>query len=135
MGFSKGYLPCEVDENGRLKAKYTADTLLPKIEEYFETTDPKEQTRAGLCVFLGITRATLDNYKKGNDEKLTDIVNWAITRLEAGLESDLKRSKGNPAGTIFALKNIAGWRNNQDVEVKGSGQFNIITNIPRPKED
>ena len=135
MSFSKGYLPCEVGEDGKMKPKYTAKTLLPKVEEYFEETEPKYQTRAGLCVYLGITRATLDNYKKSDDQELSDIVNWALTRLEEGLEIGLKNTRGNPTGIIFALKNVAGWRDNQDVEVKGSGNFNIITNIPRPKED
>jgi len=137
MGFSKGYLPCEVDEQGRMKPKYTAETILPKIEEYFEEYGSNKQTRSGLAVYLGITTETLRNYEKSEDPKMADIIKWAITRIEEGLELDLRNLPrgGNPTGTIFMLKNIAGWKDNQDVEVKGSGNFNIITNIPRPKED
>ena len=118
--------------NGRFGAKYnTAEELMAKIEEYFDTTEPKFQTRAGLCIFLGINKATFHHYKNSDKEGFADAIEWACTRLEAKYEYDLN-TKANVTAPIFALKQY-GWRENQDVEVKGSGSFNIISNIPRPE--
>jgi hypothetical protein len=112
----------------------TAKEFLEKIEEYFDITDAREQTRAGLCLFLGITKNTLYNYKCGDQgDDFKEAAEWACTRLEHKYELDLN-NKRNPAGSIFALKQY-GWKNNHDVEVKGTGAISIVTNIPRPKED
>lgn len=112
----------------------TADELFEKIEKYFDETPIKDQTRAGLCVYLGITKMTFHNYKNGGQgEEFAQAVEWACTRLENKYELDLNY-KNNPTGSIFALKQY-GWKNNHDVEVKGTGSIQIVTNIPRPKED
>ena len=136
MAFSKGYLPCEIDETtGQMKPKYTYETLLPKIEEYFEEEPWKKRpTRSGLAIYLGVTTETIRNYENSKAPRVSDAIKWAITRMEQPLEEMLPDQR-NPAGTMFALKNIAGWKENNEVEVKGSGSFNIVTNIPRPKED
>ncbi len=117
--------------------RYTGEELLKKVEEYFERTPQHEQTRAGMCVYLGITMSTYYKYKhgeyNGEDPKLQEAIEWACTRMEAKYELDLSK-KNNPSGPIFALKQY-GWKDNQDVEVKGTGAIEIITNIPRPKEE
>ena len=106
--------------------------LLEKIEEYFNTTPPKEQTRAGLCVFLGITTMTLCNYKNGSQgDEIAEVVRWAYTRMEHKYEMDLNY-RPNPTGPIFALKQY-GWKDSQDVDVKASG-FESVCNDPRPSE-
>lgn len=117
------------------KRKYeSAEELYKKIEEYFDTTPLNEQTRAGLCIFLGITKMTFHNYKNGSlGEEIAEAIEWACTRLENKYELDLGRGR-NPAGPIFALKQY-GWKNNHDVEVKGSGTIEIISNIPRPSDN
>lgn len=109
-----------------------ADVLMEKIEAYFDETEPKFQTRAGLCVYLGITKQTFHNYKNGTQgEKIKEAIEWACTRLENKYEMDLNL-RPNPTGPIFALKQY-GWKDNQDVEVKSSG-FEIVCNVPRPQE-
>lgn len=118
-----------------VKTYATPEELQQKVEEYFDKTTDERQTRAGLALHLGISTMTLLRWQKGNDEDVADIINLAITRIENGLETNLRNCRGNPAGTIFALKNVAGWRNNNDVEVKGSGTFKIISSIPRPEEE
>jgi len=115
-----------------VKAYENADKLMEKIEEYFDTTEPKFQTRAGLCVFLGITKMTFHNYKNGSQgEEIKEACEWACTRLENKYEVDLNL-KPNPTGPIFALKQY-GWKDNQEVEAKVSG-FEIVCNVPRPEE-
>lgn len=103
-----------------------------KCDEYFDNTPVKEQTRAGLCVHLGITTRTFINYKNGTQgDEFRDIAEFASTRLENKYEVDLN-TKNNVTGPIFALKQY-GWKENHDVEVKSSG-FEIVCNVPRPEE-
>ena len=110
----------------------TAEDLMAKIEEYFDTTPIKDQTRAGLCVFLGITTRTFGNYKAGSlGEAFAQATEWACTRLENKYEVDLNY-RNNPTGPIFALKQY-GWKDSQEVDAKVSG-FDIICNVPRPEE-
>lgn len=122
----------EKGKQGFQKAYENGEALQKKVEEYFDTVPEAEQTRAGLALFLGIRKETLVNYSKRDDD-LGDVAGLALTRLEAGLEGALKKVRGNPTGTIFALKNVAGWRDNSDVEVKSTG-FDIVCKIPRPED-
>lgn len=109
-----------------------AEEFMAKVEEYFETTEPREQTRAGLCVFLGITKVTFINYKNGTlGDDFKEAAEWAATRLENKYELDLNKGR-NPTGPIFALKQY-GWKDNQEVEAKVSG-VEVVCNIPRPEE-
>ena len=106
--------------------------LMEKVEAYFNETPPKEQTRAGLCVYLGISKNTFLNYHKGTlGDKIAEVMDWACTRLENKYELDLNH-KPNPTGPIFALKQY-GWKDAQEVDAKVSG-FEIVTNVPRPEE-
>ena len=107
--------------------------LMEKIEEYFNTTEPKNQTCAGLCIFLGISRVTYNKYRTdANRPEIQEAIEWAQTRLENKYALDLNW-KPNPTGPIFALKQL-GWRDNQEVEAKVSG-FEIVCNVPRPDKE
>lgn len=123
----------ERDEAGLFLKAYTAEDLKKKSEEYFESTPEERQTRAGLCVYLGISSMTLTNYMRGTDPKLKEVAEFIHTRLEAKYELALNM-KNNTSGPIFALKQY-GWRDAQETELKGSGQFQIVTNVPRPTEE
>ncbi len=109
-----------------------AKVLMEKIEEYFNTTNPKDQTAAGLCIYLGICKMTYNNYKNGTQgPEIQEAMLWAQTRLENKYALDLNY-KPNPTGPIFALKQL-GWRDNQEVDMKATG-FEIVCNVPRPEE-
>jgi len=124
----------EKGKRGFIKAWDNAEELEKMVDDYFDTRNAEDCTRSGLALHLGISTRTLRNYEVGTQgEEIRDVIERAITRIEHGLELDLKRTRGNPSGTIFALKNIAGWRDNQDVEVKASG-FEIVCNVTRPEE-
>lgn len=111
----------------------SADEFLKKAEEYFETTPVKEQTRAGMCIALGMSTELLYKYKTGESgEDFKKAAAFVYTRLEHKYEVDLN-NKRNPTGPIFALKQY-GWKDNQEVEAKVSG-FEIVCNVPRPKEE
>lgn len=114
------------------KAYESAEEFMNKVEEYFDNTDVKIQTRAGLCLFLGITKMTFYNYCNGSQgDEMREVCEWAKTRLEHKYELDLNM-RPNPTGPIFALKQY-GWKDQQDVDVKASG-IEIVCNIPRPSE-
>lgn len=109
-----------------------AKELMEKVEDYFNETNPKDQTRAGLCVYLGICMTTFQKYKNGTlGEEIKEVMEWACTRLENKYELDLSH-RPNPTGPIFALKQY-GWKDSQEVDAKLSG-FEIVTNVPRPEE-
>lgn len=109
-----------------------ANVFVKKAEEYFETTPIKEQTRAGLCLYLGISTTLLTKYLKGEQgDEFREATEWVYTRLEHKYEADLNY-RNNPTGPIFALKQY-GWRDSQEVEAKVSG-FEIVCNVPRPDE-
>lgn len=124
----------EKGTKGFIKSWDNAEELEAKVDEYFDNTLENECTRSGLALHLGISTRTLKNYENGTQgEEIKYVVEKAITRIEAGLEKKLINVRGNPTGTIFALKNVAGWKDNQDVELKSTG-IEIVCNVPRPTD-
>lgn len=123
------------DEQGKIKRRYGPEELRKKGEEYFDThPDPKEVTIAGMCLYLDMSYNTYKKYLSSDDIELREAAEWLATRLQHKYEMDLN-NKQNPTGPIFVLKQKPfGWSDKQDVEVSGQGTFNIISNIPRPKE-
>lgn len=120
---------------GKFLASYNAKTLLEKGEEYFETVDVKSQSVFGLCIYLGITKTTYYRYLESEDKEMQEAANWLATRLGAKYEADLAGKMNNPTGPIFMLKQKPfGFGDKQEVDLKGNGTFNIISNIPRPEE-
>jgi hypothetical protein len=84
-----------------------------KVEEYFKTE--KIPTWSGLALYMGFeSRKSLDDYHK--KEGFSYPIKKALLRIEGIYEANLH--KGNPAGSIFALKNF-GWKDKQEVEQSG----------------
>lgn len=100
------------------------------VDAYFMATPVEELGRAGLCVFLGISKETLNKLSK--QPNFDEVVRMALTRIEKKYEVDLT-AKGR-ASEVFALKQY-GWADKSEAEIKGTGSIEIITNIPRPSED
>lgn len=124
----------ERDKFGRWLGKYTGEKLVEEASKYFETVEPKRWTINGLSLALGITKKTFYAYLDSEDKELQDAADWCATRIGDKLEFDVS-NRPNPTGSIFLLKQKPyGFKDNQDVEIKGNGTFNIISNIPRPKE-
>lgn len=78
-------------------------------------------TLTGLCVHLGTTRETLDDYLQRPE--YSDSVKWIKAVIEAYYEGRLVY--GNSTGSIFALKNF-GWKDSQDLNHGGQGADNPI---------
>jgi len=83
--------------------KYTPKKLEKAVKEYLESCDnlKKMPNRAGLCVFLGITKETYYQYKK--KKKLSDYIKKFEENMQDVWVSRLNASA--PAGAIFYLKN------------------------------
>lgn len=109
----------------------TPEEFEAKIDEYFDNTSIEGQTRAGLYLHLGMSKQTFWNYCT-KYPKYQEIAEMALTRLEYKYELKLNERGGTEA--IFALKQY-GWADKQEVENKMSGGIEIISSIPRPKEE
>ncbi len=102
--------------------KYTSDEEIWKVaKKYFETCDENHQLpeKAGLCIALGITRETYNQYKNG---KFSD----ALKRIELYIESNWVRRLGGQAatGAIFYLKNAFSkdYRDRHETDVTSGGE-------------
>lgn len=92
-----------------------------KIQEYFDYCDcltegHPERTIYSTCEmasYLGIPRKE-QFFAYRDKEEFKDIVDSAMTRIEAGCEIESRTSK-NPAGAIFSLKNY-GWRDENSIK-------------------
>lgn len=69
-------------------------------------------TMSGLALSLGVDRKTITNY--ANKDEYFPTIKKARSLVEQTLERRLYF--GNPAGTIFNLKNNFGWADKQEVE-------------------
>lgn len=88
---------------GRPPKYSTKAELLKKANEYFDHCNSFFQLpeKAGLCLYLNITRETYSQYRK--DKRFSD----AIKAMDSYIESNwVRRLSGNSAtGAIFYLKN------------------------------
>ncbi len=88
------------------------------VEEYVAKCREEENplTLTGLILYIGLSsRSAFDEY--GHRPEFSNSVKRAKLLIENGYEVDLRKT-GNPAGSIFALKNM-GWSDRHDVEFKG----------------
>ncbi len=108
--------------------KYTAESLYTKLEEYFRECDEDKlmPNKAGVCVFLGISRETYSVYR----DKYSDVLKVFEPRIE---QAWVQRLAGNsPTGAIFYLKNAfsADFRDKIETDVTSNGKtiegFNYI---------
>lgn len=98
--------------------KYKSERHLKRaLNTYFTECDQQERpyTVQGMALSLGISRETLLQY--GKNDAFSAIVKEAKERIQLQWEERLARDKGNVAGTIFWLKNNAGYRDKTESEV------------------
>lgn len=91
------------------------------VEAYFANKEILH-TWTGLALHLGFSsRDSLNDYKK--KPGFSDSVKKSLLRIETKYEENL--NKGNPTGSIFALKNF-GWSDRQEIDqrTEHSGQIN-----------
>lgn len=69
---------------------------------------------SSLCLYLGISRQTWDNYS--NTEEFLDTATHARARVEAYLESELNSRVKGIEGIKFNLQNNYGWKEKMQVD-------------------
>ncbi len=86
--------------------------------QYYEIVFREAPTVNGLCLFLGISRKTWENYCA--NEKFSFVTEQTKMKMEAYCENLLlTREKGSLQGVIFNLQNNYGWRESFDVKHSG----------------
>lgn len=103
----------EKNKVGRPRLYSSVEDFESKVQEYrnkcLEADEPITWT--GLCLYLGFSsRQSLDEYLKYPE--FSDSVKKAKLMVEMEYEKALR--KGNPSGSIFALKNF-GWTDRSEV--------------------
>lgn len=93
------------------------------ITETFWIRKPEPPTITGLCLFLGFeSRQSFHDYSERPEFSYT--LKRARMRIECEYEKSLQFAR-NPAGSIFALKNL-GWKDKQEVENSGGQKIEVV---------
>lgn len=118
-----------MDDKGHIRYRYeqikTADGKLA-----YETVWIEPPSLTGLCLYLGIDRATFSRYgtydpdNPEESEKFCNTVSRARGRVEAYLEGRLE-DKSAARGAIFNLQQNFGWKEKKEVEL-GPGAQNAV---------
>lgn len=101
------------------KAVYAErDVLGADGQPIYKTVYTSPPTVTGLCLALGISRGTWENYADSETYPgYADVVTAARLRLEAYLEEELLSREKGVQGIIFNLQNNYGWREKREVEL------------------
>ena len=125
MGAPKHNLFALGNNGGRPRKFEFPEDLEMKCLDYFDWCVKEKQiiTITGLCLFLGITRETMAQWKKAGHE-FSDIINRAVQCVEVAYETKLDTFTFG--GAIFALKNINKdfWKDKTETEVNQT-----VTNV------
>lgn len=93
---------------------------------------------AGLCYFLGIDRRTFYAWSQGinrsGDRRYIDLCKKASDFLEALMEEYMQNGKINPVSGIFLLKNHFGYRDTQEVLMKGEDPLEKGDSVEQVRE-
>jgi len=118
--------------NGRPRKYDTPEDLGDKIEEYFANLEDKPPTVSGLARNLGFSsRQSMWDY--GKDERFSYLISDARLRIENYWESKL--ATGACTGSIFWLKNHAGYTDKQEISGPDKGPIGFrFVDVPNTGE-
>ncbi len=120
--------PPKREHAGRPPIFESPEEMQDKIDQYFTECDDKDKpyTIMGLALSIGMCRETLCEYAKNGT--FSDIVKKAKLTVEKSVEERL--FSGNSTGSIFWLKNHAGYKDKQEMEHSGVQTVRITSNVP-----
>lgn len=105
----------ETLEDGKKKEHYKQVPTLNNLgKQVIEKRYFKHPTVSGLARYLGVHRATLNNYE-GLNEEFFDTIKSGKILIEEYLETNLYEK--NVVGTLFNLKNNFGWKDKQEIDL------------------
>lgn len=109
--------------------KYSMD-MVEKAIAYF--ADPSINgdllaTRAGLAVYLGISKPTILEWEKAHPA-FSVAIKEGMAHQEIQLTNHLMDKEKFTAGSIFVAKNILGWKDKQEInaEIRDVSGFEIL---------
>lgn len=119
------------NQGGRPRLYKNAVELNNKISEFFRVSEEKKTpyTISKLALYLGLSRQGLLNYK--GRKEYVDAINKAVLKCADYVETMLLTGR-NPIGSIFWLKNNAGWEDKTQVE-KQELPFSLEIKKSKPK--
>jgi len=127
-----------LDDFGHQKIKFEQVITADK-KPAFETVWIEPPSLTGLCLYLGIDRATFSRYgtydpeHPEESEKFCNTVTRARGRVEAYLESRLE-DKSAARGAIFNLQQNFGWKERKEVEL-GAGAQRAVASASMTMEE
>lgn len=102
-------------KTGRPRIYESPDDMAEMIDKYFE--EEKIPTKTGLAMYLGfVDKVSLKDY--GKRDEFSTLIKDALNRLELWWEQKLAGTC--VTGSIFWLKNNAGYTDRQDINHSGS---------------
>jgi hypothetical protein len=108
---------------GRPRKFKDVEEMKVKGDAYFAKCDEEPKTPytlTGLTLALGLCSLEAFKQYEGRTEFHVLLKGYRL-RVQSSYELMLAGQKNNQAGPIFALKNIAGWRDTGALEVTGAG--------------
>lgn len=113
------------------KVTEVEDKETGKIETSVVRYQQRPYTIAGLAYHLNMTTQGVREYQ-GKPE-FSCIIKRAKLKIEMNFEENL--SGKNPAGSIFWLKNHAGYKEKQEMELTGAIKHDLTVNFVKPPID
>lgn len=124
----------------------TPQSFYNAVQEYYEMCNMQSReietnkgiqfiekpfTINGLCVNLGITKRKLNFLAK--KPQYREIIEFCFLLSENYLEENMLNGKINSLGSIFALKNNFGWKENKQDHETNAITVNIVSERPEIK--
>ena len=113
------------------------EDLQAKVDEYFKPENEPHLV-TGLALFLGfVNYKSMYDYRDKRGKTFSDIIKKALAMCENEAVERLIKT-GGAAGEIFHMKNIHGWKDQQDHNHTGGATIVLQSSIPEPqsvKED
>lgn len=129
---------------GAPKKYKNAGALAEKVNAYFDAIPLKNGTFkrppsvAGLCLYLGVTRQTLLNYEKGEDEAMAYVVQGAKLIIEDYWSGQLAGKFANGAkfalGSGFGWNGLGAWSDKSTERERDTGEGGVIILAPVEQE-
>lgn len=107
-------------------SKYTEDVLNKWADELIEfMSSPENFWFKDFAILKGVHSSELRNLSE-NHEKLSKALKKAHEIQESKIAKMAMNGTFNASMSIFALKNVAGWRDTQDITHKGDENSPIV---------
>ena len=102
----------------------SSEQVAGRIEEYFDFCESAKisPNMIGLSNWLGVSRSTLEKWKKGDYTEMTPIIQRAVSIIEECLVSQVQSEPRTMVGGMFILKTTFHYKEQQDIVISAGRQ-------------